>query len=400
MSDSVKPSFLRRVFTNPQFFWLLLIALIVLLSVWWVPGDGSSITDSYSTEIPGKRAFFGAIRSQFYDEANISRSVDRLIPDDADTIVMLGPARIPSEDEWEELATYVSDGGTFLYAADPRSEDFEAKPFGISYKNSWTQPAIPSEEKPIPFSVGRMSGNQSVPWASTAELVVENSYRKDNLLIRGNSIQAVKTTYGRGHAIFVASDIVFQNRSMLDSKSQITASRLFEMSEPSYRGSEWRVYVDETLNTTGTPRVLGILFTPTFRPLSLQLLLLSILFGWWGSRRFGPAVQPRSTDRRAIVEHAQALGSMHFKVGTASHVLKSYFEYFRTVSQMPTGRIDKIAGVLAARSGVEQTEIERLLTETNNAIQNPSLGSGTAATLIQQLASIRDRMMQFGSKNE
>ena len=131
------------------------------------------------------------------------------------------------------------------------------------------------------------------------------------------------------------------------------------------------------------------------------MLLLAILFGWWGSRRFGPAKHPKSTDRRAIVEHAQALGSMHYKVGTASHVLKSYFEYFRSVAQMPTGRIDKVSGVLAARSGIPQPEIQRLLVETQAAIQNSSIGPGSAATLIQQLANVRDRMSQFsGEKKE
>jgi hypothetical protein len=405
MSESSKTSRLTNLLANKQLFWLLLIGLVFLLSFWWVPGDGTSIADSYSVEVPGKHAFYQTIRNRLSSQAAVERSVNQLVPNDASAIVILGPARLPTVEEWDELADFVGAGGNLLYAADPRTEDFSAGLFGVSLENNWVAPNNPfdSEEQQVQSGVARMFGGKSLLWMSEAELVVSanQSYRRSDILIaRGSRIQALRQRYGQGTVVFVASDAVFQNRSMLDADAQVAASQLFELVQPAGWKTDQTIYFDEVLNSTGTPRVLGILFTPLFRPLSLQMLLLAILFGWWGSRRFGPAAQPKSTDRRAIVEHAQALGSMHYKVGTASHSLKSYFDYFRTVAQMPTGRLDKVAGVLAARSGIGQSEIERLLTETQNAMQNPSIGTGSAATLIQQLANVRDRMTNSGKSTE
>jgi hypothetical protein len=255
-------------------------------------------------------------------------------------------------------------------------------------------PSDPLESDKPTIGLARTWEQQSIPWASTSNLKLERGGSANQILVTvGGRVQAVRRRTGAGSATFVASDFVFQNEAMFDPKLRQVASKLFELCRP-----YGRIYFDESLSSSGTPRVLGILFSPMFRPISLQLLLIAVVFGWWGSMRFGPAILPKSTDRRAIVEHAQALGNMHFQVGTTSHALRSYFEYFRGVAQVPGGRIDKVAGVLAARSGIEQSEVERLLNETQKAIQAPNLASGTAATLIQQLANLRDRTMRVGDK--
>lgn len=393
MSGTTRPNVVLRLLASKQLFWVTAIALLFVLTFWWVPGDSTSNNDSYSTEVTGKHAYFQGIRTL---HGNVSRSVKELVPPRAGTIVILSPARIPGEEEWLELSRFVSNGGRLLYVAGAYTKGFTSGPFGVTLTNSWTPPEVPLPSQPeeTTFGIAKIWNNRNLPWASTSSLTVQGQGAWNEVLVTNRSgIQAVRCRHGRGYAVFVASDVVFQNRSMFDATSQAVASQLFELTKP-----RSLIFFDESLSSSGTPRVLGILFTPLFRPLSLQLLLVAVLFGWWGSRRFGPAIQAKSSDRRAIVEHAQALGNMHYKVGTASHALKSYFDYFRSVSQMPGGRIDKVADVLAARSGIERTEVERLLTETQKAIQAPNIGPGTAATLIQQLANLRDRMMQFGER--
>ncbi len=389
-----KPNRLLSLLANKQLFWLLGIAFLFVLSFWWIPGDSTNDADSYSTQEAGKYAYFQTMRS-LHQDAEITRSVDQLIPDDAEVLVILSPVRNPSEEEWDELWRFVNSGGRLLFAPHAYTQDIQTGRFNVSINNSWVAPTDPFEpDKGPAVGIARTWEKQSIPWASTSDLDVERPGKVNQVLVMvGGRVQAVRRRMGAGSATFVASDFVFQNKAMFDPKLRQVASKLFELSRP-----YGRIYFDESLSSSGTPRVLGILFTPMFRPISLQLLLIAMVFGWWGSKRFGPAIMPKSTDRRAIVEHAQALGNLHFKIGTAGHALRSYFEYFRGVAQVPGGRIDKVAGVLAARSGIEQSEVERLLTETQKAIQAPNLASGTAATLIQQLANLRDRTMRVGDK--
>lgn len=392
---------LVTLMAKKQWFWLLLILLLLVLTFWWIPGDTTGTSDTYSVELEGKRIYYEAMSDLMQ---NVSRSADQLIPSDAGTIVILGPARIPSDDEWYDLYQFVSNGGTLLYAADPRTENFTASSFRMEFKNK-SYVAEPEDGPPIspdPWEPGqndlpqrmvRTFQNDTVAWRSETKIETSLDTYGVDVLVSDGTVQAVRRTIGAGTAVFVASDAIFQNRSMMDSDSAAFASVLLRCAYP-----KGPVYFDESLNTSGTPRVLGILFTPLFRPLTLQVLLFTVLFGWWGSRRFGPAKMGKSTDRRAIVEHAQALGSMQYRVGAASHALRAYFEYFRSSAQVPGGRIDKVAGVLAARSGIEVTLIEKLLNETQAAIQNPNLGQGAAAGLISKLAKLKDRMTRYGEK--
>ncbi len=55
---------------------------------------------------------------------------------------------------------------------------------------------------------------------------------------------------------------------------------------------------------------------------------MTLLFGWMVSRRFGPLLRKGRLERRSLVEHAEALGSMHYKVQTGASLLESYLEFF------------------------------------------------------------------------
>lgn len=394
MTASGRVSRLVHALANKQLFWLLLIALVVVLSFWWIPGDSTSNADTYSSEAEGKLAFYSSIREL---HGTVRRSVDTLVPPTADTLVILNPARIPETAEWQQLYDFVNRGGSLVFVAATRSPNFSTGQFPVSLKSSASPDDIAVQLgnlgqdpfEPVPARTSFES--RLISWASAADFEVTDRFPTEVLVRTQSGIQAVRCHVGLGTAVFVASDIPFQNRSLIEDDTTLLTYRLFEAAYPS-----GEICFDESLNSSGTPRVLGILFTPRFRPLSLQLLLVTVLFGWWGSRRFGPAVLEKSSHRRAIVEHAQALGNMHFKVGSACHALRTYFEYFRTTAQVPPGRLEKVAQTLAARSGVEQTEIERLLTETQNAIQNTNVSAGVVATLIQQLAALRDRMARYG----
>lgn len=391
---------LISLLANKQLFWLVLIVLLLFLSLWWVPGDSTSTADSYSSEEEGKLAFYNVVQRYF---PRTQRSSDMLIPEDADTIMILGPARGPTDEEWSELYNFVSTGGRLLFANGRRSDSFESRAFRITCENDWT----PEDEVQQAFQIAtditqtdnvKTFNNEYLPWRSFSSLESDSPYGTETLAYStGKGAQVIRRQVGTGYAVFVASDHIFSNQSLLEPACGGFAFQLLEATEPASRA---RVYVDESLNSSGTPRVLGILFAPLFRSISLQALIVTVLFGWWGSRRFGPQIIEKSNKRRAIVEHAQALGNMHYKVGSANHVLRAYFEYFRTAAQVPGGRIDKVASTLAARSGFEKSAVEQLLNETQTAIQNDQIGSGTTATLITRLAELRDRMTLYGKSRD
>ncbi len=99
--------------------WVVLTFIVLLLGIWWIPGSASVNSDSYSFAFPGKRVFYQAMRRL---DTEIERSTDELIPRPGfeDRILILGPARYPTEEEWDEIFYEVLDGATLVFAASDR----------------------------------------------------------------------------------------------------------------------------------------------------------------------------------------------------------------------------------------------------------------------------------------
>jgi hypothetical protein len=192
--------------------------------------------------------------------------------------------------------------------------------------------------------------------------------------------------------VVVASDEIFTNQSHLLGKDHpVLAHRLLEQ-----RGVSGPVVFDEHLNVTGTPKVLGLLFESTLRPITLQLLLVAALFGWWGSRRFGPARPPINPPRRSIVEHAEALGNLHFRAGTGARSVATYLEYWRAEMRLggaPTSQRQQIA-VLARRTGRDPEEVAQLLRAAANAAQQLGVSAAQATHIIRELSRLKQQIQR------
>ena len=112
-----------------ELFWVTLVLLVLVLAVWWFPGSGSTTSDSYSVAYGGKKVLFQSLRRL---DGNVSRSTSELIPRPGvrDRILMLGPARYPSADEWDALAVEVKQGATLIFAASSGDAFVEIPQFG------------------------------------------------------------------------------------------------------------------------------------------------------------------------------------------------------------------------------------------------------------------------------
>src|SRR5262245_40577220 len=93
-----------------EVIWLVLV-LAVLFALWWLPGASSINSDSYSVAFPGKKVLYQTL--QRLDE-DVRRSTDKLVPQPgfSDRILVLGPARYPTPEEWTTLFQEVAKGGT------------------------------------------------------------------------------------------------------------------------------------------------------------------------------------------------------------------------------------------------------------------------------------------------
>jgi hypothetical protein len=201
-------------------------------------------------------------------------------------------------------------------------------------------------------------------------------------LARDGAPQVVWQPVGDGVIVVTASDHVFSNRSLATADNGLLAFRILESASPA-----GPVIFDETMNRAGAPRVVGVLFEHPFRLPTIQLLLVALLFAWMSSRRFGPTATSESPARRSLVEHASALGSLHFKVGSGPTLVAAYLEFFRRELGLRLGR--DAAGGLVESAPAPQVARPPAIARALRAAKSPSLERARAAELIVSLARHR-----------
>jgi hypothetical protein len=282
-------------------------------------------TDSFGSDRSGKKVFFDLASKLLPD---VKRSTGSLVPEDpdADVLVLLGPARYPDRAQWQTLHDWVSKGRALVFAAKWQDPAVELEPFGIEVVPAFGEPteeeaAEPTEEPAAPaLETDLVEGD--IDWRSSGQIRATDP-KATIVVSAGGYPQVVWQPVGDGIIIVVASDFIFSNLSVVEPANAVLAFRILEQGSPA-----GPVYFDEGLNRAGAPKVVGVLLEGPLRLPTLQLLLVTVLFGWMVSRRFGPLVWRGRSERRSLVEHAEALGSLHYKVQTGSILLGSYLEYF------------------------------------------------------------------------
>jgi hypothetical protein len=395
-----------------EVFWLTLVAGLLFL-LWWLPGGSSINSDSYSVSFSGKKALFQALRRL---ENNVQRSTEQLIPSpgQGSRLVILGPARLPTDEEWELLRTEVFSGGTLVFAARLDHPDvdlalFKARVRPLPKDKSPTAGTSTDKDKSAPAPIRIETGDERpesiLPTKTTIETdLVETKVAwttQGYLQLDAPEWQVIGTSlskpqvairpFGRGAIVLLASDDIFGNGNLIEPDRAVLAFRLLETA-PSLRGT----WIDETLNSSGVPKDLGILFDPFVRPLTLQCILLVILFGWAGSYRFGPISQSSSVRRRSIVEHAQAVGVLYYRAGAGAHTVRALHEFLKQELRRLYGgtfRVDSAAAVARAAQA-DEAEVRTLLQQAASADNSRLLNS--AATKIlrglsQLISKIRKR---------
>jgi hypothetical protein len=344
-------------------------------------------TDSFGAERGGKKVFFDLATNLLPD---VERSAGSLVPDreDADVLVLLGPARYPDRAQWQTLHDWVSEGRALVFAAKWQDPAVKLEPFGIEVVPGLADlEEVPAEETaesaleatPV-FESDLAEG--PIDWRSDGHIRFTDP--KGTIVASlGGWPQVIWQPVGDGVIIVTASDFIFSNLSVVDPENAVLAFRILEQASPT-----GPVYFDEGLNQAGAPKVVGVLFEGPLRLPTLQLLLVTLLFGWTVSRRFGALARKGQPERRSLVEHAEALGSLHYKVQTGPTLLGSYLEYFGRELGLAhrTGPKGRALEDVRARGKDDKETIARAI----RATKSRNLDRTRVASVIRSLAALRD----------
>jgi len=348
-------------------------------------------TDSFGSDRSGKKVFFD-LASRLLP--NVKRSAGSLVPEDptADVLVLLGPARYPDRAQWQTLHDWISKGRALVFAAKWQDPAVELEPFGIEIVPAFEEVAEedaeePTEEsKPPGIETDLVEGE--VDWRSSGQIRFTDP--KGTIVVSaGGYPQVIWQPVGDGIIIVAASDFIFSNLSVIEPANAVLAFRILEQGTPA-----GPVYFDEGLNRAGAPKVVGVLLEGPLRLPTLQLLLVTVLFGWMVSRRFGPLARRGRPERRSLVEHAEALGSLHYKVQTGSSLLGSYLEYFGRELGLAYRTGPKGRELLDVRGrGKDASET---ISRAVRAAKSRNLDRARVASVIRSLATLRLESRQRG----
>jgi hypothetical protein len=393
---------MRKTWGRPEAVWVGGLLLLLLSGFYWLPGSGEARSDSFSASASGKKAFFSLAQRLI---ADVRRNTGKLQPpEDATTLCLIGPARYPAAREWQQLHQWVQGGGTLVFVARYEDPVVDLGPFRLKVVHRLKNAASDPDEDDSPDSPGPAEQTEgSGPGALEVDPhLAEGEFNWPSAgWVQGASPdawvavalfglpQVVFQEVGEGEIVVVASDALFTNAALLTGDNGLVAFRILE-----YADAGGPLYFDETLNASGPPKVFGLLFDPPLRPMTLQALMVVLLFGWWGSRRFGPVTSLSPLARRDITEHAVALGNLHFKVGTGGRLVASYLERFRhrlRLNYLASAGQD-VAGALARRARVDIAAAKSALGLASRTASQERVPTAQAAAAVRALARIGEKL--------
>ena len=401
-----------------DFTCLILLAGLLALHVWFPRLDAGPLNDTYSVEISGRNALYQLAQRRF---DSVGRNLvplsaaQRRLPTDA-TLCLIGPTRYPRPEEWRALLEWTAAGGSLLIAArwdDPtfdideislgvkreggrskteeKSSDKEDKSSGRKDRDEETGKfKFGSAEPALPITTSLLSPEQTAKttWKSHGQIVGESLPHAEKLVESNGRPQVVQYWYGEGTVLLVVSDYIFSNDALY-SPGRLNGVLAFKLLERAR--SDGPLLFDESLNATGTPKVVGVLFDPELRPLTIQTLVIILLFVWAGNRRFGPLAPPLAAERHDIAEHTNALGNLYYKARAGAHAVQVYLDELRIRWRMKAaiGPAQAQLTRMAHRSGTPVEEISQLFRDADEATHDSELDRRAAARLIRRLAKLR-----------
>jgi hypothetical protein len=369
--------------------------LLLLFSLqFWFPVTSGSSNDSYSAGTDGKKALFELFRA--FDQP-VRRSTtplavwcdeNRLASGRTahQTLCVLGTSRLPTQREWDALLGWVERGGRLVFAVSDRhlrqsfgggffssdEEDEDAVIISGERFRTSVQPWRDGPRGVLRSGVWSAVGTRQADWAWSSRGQVEVSGGAV-LITSAGSPQAVEYQLGGGQLVLVASDWIFSNQSLSYGDNSVLALRLIAPGN-----FNRQVVFEESLNRSGTPKVVGLLMEQPFRPATLQLLVVVLLFCWWQSARFGPRFVAATSEHASIVNHTDTVGVLAYHADGGKWALEAYLR--QVIREL------RLSGPHRKRV---LEHLNRLIKRAQQAVRRKSLERKVATELICQLAQMR-----------
>ncbi|MFO1002867.1 MAG: DUF4350 domain-containing protein [Planctomycetaceae bacterium] len=240
-----------------------------------------------------------------------------------------------------------------------------------------------------------------VDFQSTAELQLPTHLTTETLLTStSGTVEAATWQLGSGRVLVCCSADLFSNRAMLFRGSRRLAVRMVERcsakEEDEYYPNNHQptIVISEYFNASDSFQNTGILFSPTLRIGTLQLLLVAILGIWMAFHRFGPALYVTSSQRRSLTESAQAVGNLQYRLRDGGIVVRGYLEYMTSRLRRRYGsllRLDQPEQI-ANRAGMDAEEVRAQLQEAHLMAESGQLSSVKTAAMLRWLAKLQQRL--------
>lgn len=410
---------MKRVRWTTEWIWLAALTLAVSMHFWFPNLRPGLNHDSYDVSEEGKKAFYLTMRLEGQkDDRRIH--VQRTFRPLADIVAgerasvqnrnlaaptvlcLLGPERDPSSTEWDSMLNWVHRGGALVVAARHTRPELSVPGLNIEVLpvgDAGDADRYSDESGKIRT---KLITHGDLYWSSRGFVKAD---RADRLIEFDGLLQAVVQQHGRGRVVVIASDFIFSNQSIAwEDNPELAFALLNALPADAANLLDRRriasVYIDESLNATGTPKVVGLLLQPPFRMLTIQLLVVVVVFGWWRSRRFGPLLPQAVAARQDVVDHTDAVGTHAWKARDGAAMLQAYQQQLSTELHMHVhkGQEDRVLEPIARRLNRPVEAVRRVFTQSERAGASKRLDRKTAAELIRRLSHIR-RAAQRGRKS-
>lgn len=383
--------------TRIDALWLLAL-LALVCAPFWVPRPQSGYAgNSLSTDASGKLAFYRLLESATGRySGQVFRNhepLERLLEDWSSwsyvspVLCLPGTARLPTIKEWNSILPWVAAGGRLVLAVPEDAPEFSQAGIPLRVTAATGVSVGPDEARQRLKTI--LAEPAELLWISRGQIQLEAEATGTERLVQlDDSLQAVRVAYGLGDVTVLASDFLLTNQALaFGDQGMAELAWLVLGAEESDRD----IVVDESLNSTGVPRVVGLLLVDPLRPVTLQLLLVVLIFAWRGSRRSGPAMPAAVPPRRNITDHTDAVGQMQYRTRNGAPLLREYLQQLLTTWRLPASTEGESPGLnaIAARAGISVESLQAVLTAAESASREKWLSRRSAAAHITELARLR-----------
>ncbi|MFM7038066.1 MAG: DUF4350 domain-containing protein [Planctomycetaceae bacterium] len=401
--------------------WAAGVALLILLQFWWLPGSPGSTVDSYSNGTDGKLGLYRALGRLF---PRVEREKERPVPDACCTLLIIGPDRIPTNAEQQQLAAFVKRGGTLLFAPSMAQTTIDLPELAMSFDALNPREDFMDADSGQPSVSPAAAGDSLVArsLSSAREVSCESPFSNESTklivasrlkyvpyngrgLASGGGIQlAAAWDLGYGRVIACTTPDFFSNRSLLTASGGRLAVRLaafgaLQPAELQQQGfvafDQSRIVISEYFNTTDSMPGTGVLFSSGLRIGTLQLILTAALSLWLGFHRFGPARLDLRLQRRSLTDTARAVGNLHYRSGDGGALVSARLDYLRGQLRRRYGSSVSIQNraSLIRISGLPSEEVSAGLDSAELQSGQPRLPVADAAVTIRWLGQLQRALL-------